>query len=419
MKKMKFVNGLAIAFLGLSVIAVSCKKEGCTDPLASNYDAKANHDDGSCLYDGTTPGTTTNVTEDITTPTTWSAATVTVCADIEVSAALTINPGVNVVMCAGASIDVSESGSINAVGTAAAPISFKGEVATSGYWEGLRVGSNNPNNRLEYVTISDAGSYWGWEYANLFLNDAGRLVIKNSTVSNSDQVGFFAANGTTISEFANNTFSSNGTVGVSVEAQHVEALDEATNYNSGNGENYIHVRSGNITSDQVWKRTTTPLLILSTIDINAGLTINAGSTVLFEAGEGLDVTESGWLSAVGSATMPINFNGRFNTPGYWSGLRIGSNNPNNKLTYVSITDGGYYWGWEYSGLVLNGRVEMDNTTISNSNSWGVYVYASSTMLCGGSTQTDAAGVMLHNTISGNGVGADADCAGGGCTVHFD
>lgn len=34
----------------------SCKKKGCTDPAANNYDANAKKDDGSCTYD---PGTST------------------------------------------------------------------------------------------------------------------------------------------------------------------------------------------------------------------------------------------------------------------------------------------------------------------------------------------------------------------------
>lgn len=34
----------------LATTAVSCRKEGCTDETASNYDEKAKKDDGSCLY---------------------------------------------------------------------------------------------------------------------------------------------------------------------------------------------------------------------------------------------------------------------------------------------------------------------------------------------------------------------------------
>jgi len=33
-----------------SVLFIGCKREGCTDPDALNYDSKAKSDDGTCLY---------------------------------------------------------------------------------------------------------------------------------------------------------------------------------------------------------------------------------------------------------------------------------------------------------------------------------------------------------------------------------
>ncbi len=40
-----------LKFLFILLIMVSCRKEGCTDPLATNYNDKANHENGSCEYD--------------------------------------------------------------------------------------------------------------------------------------------------------------------------------------------------------------------------------------------------------------------------------------------------------------------------------------------------------------------------------
>ena len=43
MKKIFFLFLLCSVFF-------SCKKEGCTDVKATNYDVNANQDDGSCKY---------------------------------------------------------------------------------------------------------------------------------------------------------------------------------------------------------------------------------------------------------------------------------------------------------------------------------------------------------------------------------
>lgn len=49
------INSIAsLLLVGLIVITTGCKKEGCTNPLATNYSENAKKDDGSCQFD--TPG---------------------------------------------------------------------------------------------------------------------------------------------------------------------------------------------------------------------------------------------------------------------------------------------------------------------------------------------------------------------------
>ena len=56
---------LLLLLLVLPFIISSCRKEGCTDAVAENYDEKAKEDDGTCEYiDGCTDETATNYDEE-------------------------------------------------------------------------------------------------------------------------------------------------------------------------------------------------------------------------------------------------------------------------------------------------------------------------------------------------------------------
>jgi hypothetical protein len=46
MLKSLFILGILFTFVTLS----SCKREGCTDSIAENFESKAKKDDGSCIY---------------------------------------------------------------------------------------------------------------------------------------------------------------------------------------------------------------------------------------------------------------------------------------------------------------------------------------------------------------------------------
>ena len=56
MKNILLNMALLLLIVMINMALQSCKRDGCTDPNASNYDNKAKVDDGSCIYKNT--GTT-------------------------------------------------------------------------------------------------------------------------------------------------------------------------------------------------------------------------------------------------------------------------------------------------------------------------------------------------------------------------
>lgn len=398
----------------LSMAVVSCNKEGCTDPEATNYKKKAKVDDGSCEYPAGIVSLT--ITENITEATTIAKQTVSICGNINVSSSLIIEPGATIIMCAGASITIESTGYITAVGTADEPIVFKGATETKGFWQGIAIESNNPNNKFNYVTVKDAGTYWAWQDANVFLASGSKLDMSNSTISNSQNLGMYVSESASLPNFTNNKFSNN-TIGLDIHVKTVHQLDAATNYNDANTNAFIVVRSGIITTDVTWVATTTPYLIKG-MNLEAGLTLNPGVKLLMEADSYIGIKSTGYLKAVGTAASKIDIQGRYASAGFWDGMKFESTNPNNELTYVNISDGGAYWAFSYSNIEVSGSLKIDNCSVSNANSWGLNVKSSSSITSGGVIQTTGAGVEANNTFTSNGTGPDAACTAG-CGVNFE
>lgn len=123
------VSSLAmIAVLGLGTLA--CKKKGCTDPYASNYNAEAQKDDGSCIESTTTENVVKTGT--ITVDETWTANTIYELNGkvvVDNGATLTIEPGTIIKGQQGtganaSALVVARGSKIHAVGTASMPIIF-------------------------------------------------------------------------------------------------------------------------------------------------------------------------------------------------------------------------------------------------------------------------------------------------------
>lgn len=87
------------------------------------------------------------------------------------------------------------------------------------------------------------------------------------------------------------------------------------------------------------------------LEVSAGLTIQPGSTLRFQAGCGLEVTSTGYLNAVGTSGSAITFTGATASRGFWRDIRFsGSASTNNRLEYVTI---------EYAGTTDGGALLLD------------------------------------------------------------
>ncbi len=118
---------------------------------------------------------------------------------------ITVEAGAQFLFAQGARIDVESDGSFKAVGTTTDKITFLGEVATKGYWEGINFISNNPLNELTHTEVAHGGSD-GW--ANVWVQSSGQLTLTESYIHHSSGWGVYVENNATTT-INNNTFSEN------------------------------------------------------------------------------------------------------------------------------------------------------------------------------------------------------------------
>ena len=194
---MKTKKIVFVTLLSLGVVTVSCKKKGCTDPTATNYNAEAEKEDkkNPCTYDltATTFETTTvNGVENVTiTDKGQGIGTMTLTADkvwilnklvfVNSGQTLTIEPGTVIKGKAGqgenaSALVVAKGGTINAVGTATNPIIFTAEaddlagsvaLTARGLWGGLivlgdaQLNSSPGESAIEGIPTSETRGLYG------------------------------------------------------------------------------------------------------------------------------------------------------------------------------------------------------------------------------------------------------------------
>lgn len=161
--------GMIVMAASLTLGTVSCKKEGCTDDTATNYDSKAKTEDGTCEYE---VSDAYEKTGSISSSETWTAGNVYKLNGKVVvlsGVTLTIEPGTIIKGMEGAgtlasALIIAQGGKINAVGTSTRPIIFTSVL------DNITVGQLTGTNLDE----NDQG-LWG-----------GLIILGNAPISSAD-----------------------------------------------------------------------------------------------------------------------------------------------------------------------------------------------------------------------------------------
>lgn len=409
---------LILLGLGVTFLMASCKREGCTDQTALNYDSKAKKENFTCIYEdgsGNNPGGNPNnpgggdpnnpggsglpihlsgsensdkVIADQTNNS--NAADYYINGTWTINAAVTIQPGVRIEMRPGARILITANGSLNATGTPTNKIEFFGAQDVAGYWYNIEINSNNPNNKLIHCNISNGSSYYGSEPGMVVVASNAQLTVQNSTFSKGSEHGLMAMGASGLAklpDFYSNYFSGFEKAPIRLASlQQAGFLDNSTTFGSNQVQS-IYVYGVAVEGNTSVPDMGIPYSVRDHINFSGGhTTVQSGVDIKMAANIRLNVQSNASLEFAGTASNPCSVSGEVNSKGYWHNITYSSNNPANIISYTNISDGRAYYTSSEPGLVrLSGSasVSMNNSYLSNAGTIAVGGSGSSTFVDGG------------------------------------
>lgn len=346
------------------LLMFSCKREGCMDSNAVNYDSKAKIEDGSCIYPENLSGkgpiaidcdyfSVDRILKDH--PDREVDYYIDCYANVQ--GELIIEPGVV--------IEFGEHGGFNVIsgynlfqiqGTAEKPIVLTGKEKVKGYWRGIFMSqAHNQSNLIEHSIIQYGASMNHTQYSPVY---EGVIAIRgvsgtppqalnlvNVEISNGGGVGLDYHSATKIETLttSNLKITDNLGVPVKVSAEMAHIFDSSSSY-SNNGSDFVNITTSNYDlEDQtvIWENLDVPYLIDGRVHLksNAHLTIAAGTEMQFKSGGYLQVssgsaTNAPSLKLKGDATNKIYlkaFNGN-----NWGGIYYGFTKELNEIEYTVI-----------------------------------------------------------------------------------
>lgn len=299
---------------------------------------------------------------------------------LDITAPLTIEPGVVIQFGENAGLGIYDGGTLNAIGTETEPIVFSGESDIRGWWRGIHLETRSVNNRLEHVRIEDAGSNYVYccnEKASLFLKGA-KIALKDVYMNNGGGFGLLANGDTAFDMYSNIRIETHQDYPVRMSPDLLSALDGTASDYSGNDKDFVFVTGEDISTSTSWLQLNVPYLLEGrVIDITQAFILEAGVEMVFQEGGGLGVYDEGSLTVNGLETNPVTMRGAEAVKGFWRGIHIETTDLANSLNYLQVSDAGsnYVYCCNDAGSLFlkDGTASVTNSTFSNGKSYGIVV----------------------------------------------
>ena len=252
-------------------------------------------------------------------------------------------------------------GKIQMNGTADKPIILTGTQKDKGSWRGIQISSDNPANRMDYVTVEYAGQTGrgGWALQGSLIGTYGAVLEMNHcTVQHGHLIGFHWYNNSKSLTLSNSTFTGNDTP-IETSVNHINSIDGTSTY-TGNVNNYIKLTSHDVYQDVTFHKTDVPFLSTGFKPDNGAkrrFTFEPGTTLLMEAGSQIKFQNAFHYNheiiMVGTAEDPITIKGKEDVPGYWTGIQIDyTTNPLNEIGFLDIANAGATNGYPNGAILL-------------------------------------------------------------------
>jgi len=302
--------------------------------------------------------------------------------DVYVETEMIILPGTTIKCKPGSSISFgySQYASLTAVGTLEKPIIFTSSalLPAKADWKGIFFyDSNSSSSSLTFVTVEYAGKsdYAAINVIRTSLNVNSCTIRKNAASAISLDYEQSKLNSFTLNNISDNEEHAIICYG---DAASIVSIGNIITTKQGFG---ILVQASTITKNATWSYTSVPYIISGELYIQATggavLNITEGVKIAFTPGSSIYIGYSGFgtLNASGSLLNPIIFTSNAVNPsaGDWSGIKFYDDASNGcKIDYCNVS----YAGKDSDGAIklirCGSKVTISNSSISNSENWGIY-----------------------------------------------